>query len=73
MNIQELKNNFVRDRVFMTHGSLLNGYKGTPKDLTEYKKDSEELFDLAIKLVGKIWDRTHAEVANDNKEPEYDN
>lgn len=66
MDLQELKNNFVRDRVFMTHGSLLNGYKGTPQTLAEYKKDAKELFDLAKELVGKIWDETHPEA----KEPE---
>lgn len=70
MTQEELKNNFIRDRVFMTHGSLLNGYRGNPKNLEEYKKDARELFELAKELVSRIWDETHPEESQPEEQTE---
>jgi hypothetical protein len=46
---------FLREGIFMPLGSLLNAWavinEGKGKDIETFKKEAEELFELAIKFV----------------------
>lgn len=74
MDLEQLKNNYIRDRVYMAFGSMCNAYGQTikPKDIEEFEKDMKILFKLSWVLVKELYELTSSKTKS-SVEPEYEN
>ncbi|MEM5871466.1 MAG: hypothetical protein QW051_01195 [Candidatus Aenigmatarchaeota archaeon] len=60
MDLEQLKNNYIRDRIYMAFGSMCNAYGQTmkPQNIQEFESDMRVLFRLSAVLVKELYEQT---------------